>query len=104
MSESIDHAAAVAAASLAVEEAFDGDSGHVTCDEWDEQLEHAVDNWLAARRAAKAAGFVEALVSKEAVEALRDCWGCQGEEHRVGVFVAMQLLARDLGPLIKADQ
>ena len=77
MSEPIDHAATVAAAARA---------------------------FSTARRAAQAAGFVEVMLSKEAVEALRDCWGCQGEEHRVGVFVAMQLLARDLGPLLKADQ
>ena len=74
MSESINHPAAVAAAARA---------------------------FSTARRAARDAGFVEVMLSKAAVEALRDCWSCQGEEHRVLVFVAMQLLARDLGPLLK---
>ena len=100
--QTIDHAAAVAAAGRAVEEAFDGDSGHVTCDEWDEQLEHAVDNWLAARRAAKAAGFVEALVSKEMFEAYDKAMkfgGCNPND----VDDFFDVFQRDLGPLLKDE-
>jgi hypothetical protein len=55
----------------------------------------SVGEWLTARRAARAAGYREAMVSRETVEALRAAQG-NGDTVR-----ACNLLARDLAPLLK---
>ena len=100
MSQPIDHAAVVAAAAQAVEATFN-EWDATGNEEWARVVLHRLAALLHARRAARDAGYVECMISREAVAALRDCWSYQGEEHKVRVFVAMQLLARDLGPLIK---
>ena len=119
MSESINHAAAVAAAIRAVEEAWDKwqnaippkmplgrrqDGIHFTphhllldCGSAKEAFIAASEHLLAARRAARDAGYVEVMVSKEAVEALR---AYLDGGDRVQEREARDLLARDLGSQI----
>ena len=119
MSESINHAAADAAASRAVEEAWDKwqnaippkmplgrrqDGIHFTphhllldCGSAKEAFIAASEHLLAARRAARDAGYVEVMVSKEAVEALR---AYLDGGDRVQEREARDLLARDLGSQI----
>jgi hypothetical protein len=58
----------------------------------------ATNAWLAARRAAREAGYVEVLVSREAVEALRLYAETNG---LTAVSLPLRLLARDLDALIK---
>ena len=131
MSQTVDHAAAVAAAARAVEESWDaprpmpghsadcyrdGDLDVCPLCAWSAERSRCVADWLAARRAAQAAGYVEVLVSGEAVEALRG-WKAYADDKcpccDVGDSTArctcgapdypdpLPLLARDLGPLIK---
>jgi hypothetical protein len=58
--------------------------------------------FIAARRAALAAGYVECLVSREAVEALRK-WGNgpADSDDNHGAYLACIALARDLAALLK---
>ena len=77
-------------------------------------LSAAVGSWLAALRAARDSGYVEALVSREAVEALREeqrlserCAEGDGtnddlyEARDCASHRACDLLARDLAGLLK---
>ena len=58
-------------------------------------LERAMDEWLEARRSAREAGYVEVLLSRESIEALR---AAQGDGD---VVRACNLLARDLDDVLK---
>lgn len=112
------HPAAVAEAARAVEEAWEA---------WDKNPEkrdtlaliclmHNLDVWLAAHRAARAAGFVEVMVSREGIEALKAwkvyndsrCPCCDdGDDAAECTCFApdfpdpLLLLVRDLAPLLK---
>jgi len=96
--DKIDHAAAVAAASRAVEEAWPLWGKYCPL-----AIQRIVDPLLATRRAAQAAGYVECMLSKEAVEAFDDLkstivlpfYDCSALIKR-----AIALLARDLGSQI----
>ena len=94
-----DLSAAVAAALDRLEQAADAYS-RVCNNHNGKEVDLAVDGLLAARRAAHAAGFVECMVSKKAVEALRDAvsGGATGYAKD-----CLDLLARDLAPLLKGD-
>jgi hypothetical protein len=60
----------------------------------------AVTAWLAARRAARAAGMIECLLSREAVEALRDIH--DGAEASEGLMAhVLRLVLQDLDALLK---
>ncbi len=62
----------------------------------------ATNAWLAARRAARAAGYVECLVSREAVEALRRAFEVPVADDMTGRWVeAVRLLWLDLAALLK---
>ena len=77
----------------AVEQAWASQPGVATATE---ALWSALYDWSAARRATRADGYRECLLSREAVEALRD--------SHLSIFnaeKACELLARDLGPLLK---
>ena len=65
----------------------------------------AVNSYLAARRLARAAGYVEVMVSKDAVEALRK-WNlaCQSVSGAsVQQATAFGLFARDLAPMLNPN-
>jgi hypothetical protein len=75
---------------------------------------NAVRDWLAARRASHAAGYVSVLVSREAVEALREARAYRvypssaGDAYRSEKadaldFLACEALARDLAAVLKPD-
>ena len=71
------------------------------CERHDEvnDLLDVLDDWSTARRSALAAGYVECLVSREAVEALRE-WKRLLGTGRTGNATCV-LLARDLDGLLK---
>jgi hypothetical protein len=61
---------------------------------------HRVTDLLAARRAARAAGYVECLLSREAVAALRDIYN--GAEASEGLMAhVLRLVLHDLAALLK---
>jgi hypothetical protein len=77
----------------AVEQAWAAQPGVATATE---ALWSSLYDWSAARRAARADGYRECLLSREAVEALR--------VSHLSIFnaeEACKLLACDLGPLLK---
>jgi len=95
-------ALAVAAAERAVEEAWKEE-----CEDAGEaydphlgDLGHAMDDLLAARRAAQAAGYVECWVSREAVAALQRARAADPARWDLD-RQATALLARDLAALLK---
>ena len=81
----------VEAAALKVEEAFTGRQ----CEGKRSRIIEDVKAWLAARRAARDAGLVSVMVSRESLETLRAAQG-NGDTVR-----ACNYLARDLAPYLK---
>jgi hypothetical protein len=60
----------------------------------------AVSDYVDARRAALAAGYAECLLSREAVEALRDIYN--GAEASEGLMAhVLRLVLKDLAALLK---
>jgi len=144
MSQPIDHPAAVAAAIRAVEEAWDKwqnaippkmplgrrqDGIHFTphhllldCGSAKEAFIAASEHLLAARRAAKVAGYVEVLVSRDSLNGVRsyarlsaecaeieeaggadDAWEVKAHAAECVAASTCGKLARDLGPLLKDE-
>lgn len=106
----VNHAAAVAEAAKAVDEAWQ--QWDFICDDAGSQedardakhaMVEATIKWLAARRIARAAGYVECMVSKEAVAAFKralEQGGCS--PNLVDDF--MDLLVRDLAGLLNPKE
>lgn len=61
---------------------------------------NAMANWLAARRAARDAGMVPCMLSREAVEALRAAGGSSAVTPG-NALLACVMLARDLADALK---